>query len=173
MKAMVSYETNSALLKYIYSVSFCSYCRHINVFPMDSCGHVNKSSILHERSNFWDVMPRSLLEPNRWFGETSLHIFKVNEKAMQETSDHLYAGFLFLSFFDTEDGGDMFLRNVCWVQMDYATLYPRRQNSSHPQLWELQFISFFILMNIISKWPDLLLSIKEKLKETSNIKLTY
>jgi hypothetical protein len=40
-------------------------------------------------------------------------IFKVNEKATQETSDHLSAGFLFGSFFDTEDVGDMFLRNVC------------------------------------------------------------
>jgi hypothetical protein len=29
----------------------------------------------------------------------------------------------------SEDGGDMFLRNVGWLSMDYTALYPRRYNS--------------------------------------------
>jgi hypothetical protein len=37
-------------------------------------------------------------------------------------------GFLLGIFFDPEDGGDMFLRNVGWLSADYTTLYPRRQN---------------------------------------------
>jgi hypothetical protein len=28
-------------------------------------------------------------------------------------------------FFDPEDGGDMFLRNVGWISMKYTALYPR------------------------------------------------
>jgi hypothetical protein len=34
------------------------------------------------------------------------------------------------SFFDPEDGGDIFLRNSSLLEKDYAILYPRRQNSS-------------------------------------------
>jgi hypothetical protein len=36
------------------------------------------------------------------------------------------AGFLLALFFDPEDGGDVFLRNVWWLSTDYAALYPRR-----------------------------------------------
>jgi hypothetical protein len=37
---------------------------------------------------------------------------------------------LFGLFFYTEDGGDIFLRNVSRISRDYTALYPRRQNSS-------------------------------------------
>jgi hypothetical protein len=40
----------------------------------------------------------------------------------------LHDGFLLGLFFDTEDGSDMFLRNVGLVTTDYMALYPRRQN---------------------------------------------
>jgi hypothetical protein len=33
-------------------------------------------------------------------------------------------------FFGPEDRGDMFLRNVGWLSLDYTASYPRRQNSS-------------------------------------------
>jgi hypothetical protein len=33
-------------------------------------------------------------------------------------------------YFDPEDGGDMFLRNVGWHSTDYTALYPRRWYSS-------------------------------------------
>jgi hypothetical protein len=34
----------------------------------------------------------------------------------------------------------MFLRNVGWLSTDYTALYPRRQNSSQPPLWEPQIL---------------------------------
>jgi hypothetical protein len=33
-------------------------------------------------------------------------------------------------FFDPEDGGNMFLRSVCWLSMDYTALYPRWYSST-------------------------------------------
>jgi hypothetical protein len=41
----------------------------------------------------------------------------------------VHAGFLLDLFFDLEDGGDMFLRNVGLLSRDYTALYPRRQYS--------------------------------------------
>jgi hypothetical protein len=38
-----------------------------------------------------------------------------------------HAGFL-LGLFDTEDGGDTFLRNIGWLSTDYTALYPRKQD---------------------------------------------
>jgi hypothetical protein len=31
-----------------------------------------------------------------------------------------------LGLFDTEDGGDRFLRNIGWFSTDFTALYPRR-----------------------------------------------
>jgi hypothetical protein len=36
------------------------------------------------------------------------------------------SGFLLGSFFDPDDGGDMFLQNVDLLSTDYTALYPRR-----------------------------------------------
>jgi hypothetical protein len=35
---------------------------------------------------------------------------------------------LFSFFFEPEDGGDIFLRNIGWLSTDYTVLYLRRQN---------------------------------------------
>jgi hypothetical protein len=43
-------------------------------------------------------------------------------------------------FFNPEDGGDIFLRNVGWHSAGYAVLYPRRLYSSQPPLWVPQII---------------------------------
>jgi hypothetical protein len=43
-----------------------------------------------------------------------------------------------LTYYDPEDGGDMFLRNVGRLSTDYTALYPRRQKSSYPQQWNLK-----------------------------------
>jgi hypothetical protein len=79
-------------------------------------------------------------------------IFRVEEKAEQETSvkaggklsreeyslDYFaicfHAGFLLGLFFDPEEGGDMFLRNVGGFSTEYTALYHRREYSSLPQL---------------------------------------
>jgi hypothetical protein len=42
----------------------------------------------------------------------------------------LHAEFLRGLFFHPEDGGDMFLRNVCCLAMEYTALCPRSQNSA-------------------------------------------
>jgi hypothetical protein len=55
---------------------------------------------------FWDVMPHSPLKVNRHFGGT----YRLCLHALLATRFH--AGFLLGLFFDPEDGGDMFLRNV-------------------------------------------------------------
>jgi hypothetical protein len=41
----------------------------------------------------------------------------------------LHPGFLLDLFSDPEDGGDMFLRIVCWLSPNYTALYLRRHNS--------------------------------------------
>jgi hypothetical protein len=41
-----------------------------------------------------------------------------------------HTGFFLGSFFDPEDGGDMFLRNVVLTLTDQTALYHRKYNSS-------------------------------------------
>jgi hypothetical protein len=41
----------------------------------------------------------------------------------------LHVCFVLGLFYDPEDGGDMFLRNVIWLPTNYTALYPRRQKS--------------------------------------------
>jgi hypothetical protein len=60
-----------------------------------------------KRSIFWDI---TLCSP-----------LKVKAGSKQSS-----AGFLLGLFFDPEDVGDMFLRNVGWLLTDYTALYPRR-----------------------------------------------
>jgi hypothetical protein len=46
-------------------------------------------------------------------------------------------------FFDPEDGGDMFLRNVGWLLSECTELYPRRKNSSLFGIISLAAVTFF------------------------------
>jgi hypothetical protein len=46
--------------------------------------------------------------------------------ALLDTCFH--SGFFFGVFFDPENRGDMFLRNVLSFSTDYMVLYPRREN---------------------------------------------
>jgi hypothetical protein len=59
----------------------------------------------------------------------------------------LHASLLLGLFFDLEDGGDIFLRNVSWLSMDYMALYPRRWNSS-----ENEYCAFVIRPSTGSSW---------------------
>jgi hypothetical protein len=76
-----------------------------------------------KRSVLWDILVCSLLQVNQCFGE----IYHLHLQAL------LAAGFTlvsYLAFFNLEDGGVTFLRNVGWLSVVYTVLYPRRQNSS-------------------------------------------
>jgi hypothetical protein len=53
---------------------------------------------------------------------------------------YFHVGFLLGLFFDSEDGSYMFLRNVGRLPTVYMALYPMRQNTSQPPLWELQIL---------------------------------
>jgi hypothetical protein len=79
---------------------------------------------------FWDIMSCSPLRINRHFGGTC-HLYlqgrRISQARNQATSFH--AGFLLGLFFDPEDGGDMFFRNVGWLSANCTALCPRRQNS--------------------------------------------
>jgi hypothetical protein len=67
----------------------------------------------------WDIKPCILLKVKRRFGGILSSIFGVGEQTKQETSMNqallnylLLAGFLHGLFYDPEEGGKMFLRNV-------------------------------------------------------------
>jgi hypothetical protein len=62
-----------------------------------------------------------------------------------------HAGFLLSLFFDLEDEGDMFLRNVGWISMDLTALYPRRQKSSRLPLWEFHILQNWNVLTILCK----------------------
>jgi hypothetical protein len=68
-------------------------------------------------------MSYSPLKLNRRFGEHVASIFRIEEKAEQET--RVQTGDKKLC-----SGGDMFLRNVCLFTTDYTALYPIRQYCS-------------------------------------------
>jgi hypothetical protein len=77
---------------------------------------------------FWDVTPCSLLRCNRRFGETYRLYLQGRRKFQQEPASKQVASILLLAeiFFDPEDGGDMFLRNVGSISTDYTASHPRR-----------------------------------------------
>jgi hypothetical protein len=52
-------------------------------------------------------------------------------------------GFLLGSFFDSEDGDNMFLQNVGWHSMDYIALYPTPVRTSNPT-WKHMYLHFIL-----------------------------
>jgi hypothetical protein len=81
----------------------------------------------YEKHHHWDITTYSPLKANRRFkGTHRLHLQgrKISRAGLAQ---HLLSSFLFCLFFDPEDGGDVFLRNVEWISTDYTALYRRRQ----------------------------------------------
>jgi hypothetical protein len=68
-----------------------------------------------KNSVFLDITPFSLVKVNRFV-------------ALLTTQFH--AGFLLGLFFYPEDEGEIFLRNVSLLSMDYTASYPRKHNPS-------------------------------------------
>jgi hypothetical protein len=79
------------------------------------------TAVVMKGTIFWDITPCSPLKVNRHFMSYQSSGLKVSQARNQH--DTL---FFFLSFFDPEYGGDMFLRNVCSLSTGYTALYPRR-----------------------------------------------
>jgi hypothetical protein len=113
--------------------------RHKYVGFKDLTAVVMKSPI------FWDIKPCSLLEVNRRFYVSIYVCYLIN------------VGFYLGSFFDPEDGGEMFLQNAGLLSTDYMALYTRRYNSSRkncyavcmfPNLFRLRQVS--VLQTLIS-----------------------
>jgi hypothetical protein len=78
---------------------------------------------------FWDVTPCSPLSVNRRFGGTyRLHLQDRKNKLSKHSAFKLVSCWTY--FFDPEDGGDIFLRNIGWHWTDYTASYPRRWYSS-------------------------------------------
>jgi hypothetical protein len=86
------------------------------------------TAVAMNNSVFWDIM----LKVNRHFGGIyRLHLqgLRIKPKKQRETYS-LYDDSSFSLPLNTEDEGDMFLRNISRYSADYATFYPRRENSS-------------------------------------------
>jgi hypothetical protein len=57
--------------------------------------------------------------------EHTAFIFRVKEYEQALLATCFHPGFLLGLFFDLEDGGDMFLRNIGWHSTDYTASYSR------------------------------------------------
>jgi hypothetical protein len=62
----------------------------------------------------------------------------------------LHTSFIRNLYFDPEDGADMFIRNVSWLSMDYAALYPSRQKSSGRFYFAKSTVQNFVLSGMTS-----------------------
>jgi hypothetical protein len=79
------------------------------------------------KSTIFSDMTCSLLKVNGCFGGTyRLHL----------------QGFLLGLFFDPEDEGDMFLRNVGWLSTDYTALYLHNHRCENPKSYTLYYLCF-------------------------------
>jgi hypothetical protein len=59
----------------------------------------------------------------------------VSEEHIALLATCFQAGFLLGLYFEPEDEGDIFLRNVGWFSKD-CMVYPGKQDYSEPPLWE-------------------------------------
>jgi hypothetical protein len=88
------------------------------------------TAVVMKSTVFWDITLCSRLKVNRRFGETYRHhrqgrqISQVRNQRKAVLATSFHAGFLLGFFFDPEDEGDKFLRNVRSHSTDYTALYP-------------------------------------------------
>jgi hypothetical protein len=98
-------------------------------------------AVVMKRSIFWDTMPCSPLKVSWCFAGTChlYSIFRVKKYTKQGTSKKV-GGLLF----DSENGGNTFLRNIDQLSTDYMAVYP--SNSSLNDRWLLVvFITVYLV----------------------------
>jgi hypothetical protein len=79
------------------------------------------TAVVMKSSIFWDITRCNLLKINtRFGGNIFAFIFRACYLPL--------SAFLLGLFFNSEDGGEMFIRNVHWFWKDYTSLYRARQN---------------------------------------------
>jgi hypothetical protein len=76
-----------------------------------SLGFEVLTAVVMKSTIFLDITQCSPLKVYRCFGGT-YRLYLHGRRISQATAICFYAGFLLGLFFDPEDGGDMFLRNV-------------------------------------------------------------
>jgi hypothetical protein len=96
--------------KFLQGISFVLW-----IFGTVKLNKVLKSSV------FWYVTPYRLVKGNR-------------------VCCTIHGGFLLDFFLNSEERGDIFLRNISWLSSDYTELYLRWQNSTLPPLWEPEIL---------------------------------
>jgi hypothetical protein len=99
-----------------------------------SVGFEVLTAVVMKSTIFWDITPCSPLSIHRRFGGTyRFHLQGrknkfSNKPAWKQVASSFHAGLLLNLFFDPEDGGNMFLRNVGWPSTDYTALRPEDGN---------------------------------------------
>jgi hypothetical protein len=132
---LYSYRLCICLQEWSFSCSFkfVMIFREISYWSLYLIWKREKSAV------FWDVTPCSLNYNSSWrvsssaiwrrvvccvatdvSGEHIAAIFRGQEIIQQEPACHLLTCWFLLDYFDPEDGGDMFLRNVGWNSTDYT-----------------------------------------------------
>jgi hypothetical protein len=87
------------------------------------------AAMIEKSSIFWDITPCSQLKVNRRFGRICHHHIqsrKIGPVRNQRECKWPQVGFLLGLFFDPEDGGDIFPRNISRLSTGYTVLYLRR-----------------------------------------------
>jgi hypothetical protein len=98
--------------------------------------HAAVTEFQMEGTVFWYMTPCISMKVNRRFGAIYRLHFLCLPPAFTLVSCSAF-------FFDAEDGGDMFLRNVGCLSTDYTALYRRRYYYSQSSLWEHQILHEF------------------------------
>jgi hypothetical protein len=74
------------------------------------------TAVVMKSSIFWDITPCSPVKVNPRFGGKYFHL---QDRRISLLATCFHDGFLLNLFFQLEDGGDIFLRNVCWLSTNY------------------------------------------------------
>jgi hypothetical protein len=86
----------------------------------------NDPEIASAAARSLNYISKNLIEQS---AATCISILSVSVENRTLFAISIHTGFLFSLFFNPEDGGDMFLRNVGLLSMDYTALYPTRYKS--------------------------------------------